>query len=58
METSDFFFARSGASLDMNHVPKMNTTEFVDLTFFYNFYSLYFSVGRVSIKASPSEKEV
>jgi hypothetical protein len=42
----------------MNHVPKMNRTEFVDLMFFYNFYSLYFSVGCVSMIASPSEKEV
>jgi hypothetical protein len=37
----------------------MNRTEFADLKFFYNFYSLYFSVGRVSmIATSPSEKEV
>ncbi len=25
----------------------MNRTEFVDLTFLYNFYSLHYSVGRV-----------
>jgi hypothetical protein len=37
---------------------KMNRTEFVDLKFFYKFYSLHFSVGRVSMIASPSEKEV
>ncbi len=43
----------------MNHVQKVNRTEFVDLKFFYNFYSLHFSVGRISmIAASPSEKEV
>ncbi len=42
----------------MNHVPKMKITEFVDLKFFYNFYSLRFSVGRVSLIASRSEKEV
>jgi hypothetical protein len=41
----------------MNHVPKMNIIEFVDLKVFYNFYSLLFSVGRVSMIASPSEKE-
>jgi hypothetical protein len=33
----------------MNHVQKMNRTELVDLTLFYNFYSLHFSVGRVSV---------
>ncbi len=42
----------------MNHAPKLNRTEFVDLKFFYNFCSLLFSVGRVSMIASPSEKEV
>jgi hypothetical protein len=36
----------------------MNRTKFVDLRFFYNFYSLHFSVGHVSMIASPSEKEV
>jgi hypothetical protein len=41
----------------MNHVPKMNETEFVDLTFFYNFYSLHIPVERVSIIASLSEKK-
>jgi hypothetical protein len=40
------------------HVQKMNRTEFVDLKFFYNFYSLHFSVGRVTMIASPSEKEI
>jgi hypothetical protein len=40
----------------MNHVLKMNRTEFVDLNFFYNFYSLHFSVGRIQLIASPSEK--
>jgi hypothetical protein len=53
------FLASSVASvLWMNHVRKMNRTELVDLTFFYNFYSLHFSVKRVSVIASPSEKEV
>ncbi len=42
----------------MNHIQKMNRTEFVDQTFFYNLYSLHFSVGRVLMIASPSEKEV
>jgi hypothetical protein len=42
----------------MNHVPKMNRTEFVDLKFYYNFYSLYFSVRRLSMIASPSKKVV
>ncbi len=43
----------------MYHVQKMVRTQFVDLKFFYNFYSLIqFSVGRVSMIASPSEKEV
>jgi hypothetical protein len=36
----------------------MNRTEFVDLKFFYNFYSLHFSAGRDSMIASPTEKEV
>ncbi len=39
----------------------MNRTDFVDIKFFYNFYSLHFSVGAVghiSMIASPSEKEV
>jgi hypothetical protein len=36
----------------------MNRTEFVDINFFYNFYSPHFSVGCVSKIASPSEKEV
>jgi hypothetical protein len=36
----------------MNHVPKMNRTEFVDLKFYYNFYSLHFYVRRVSMIAS------
>jgi hypothetical protein len=40
----------------MNHVPKMNSTEFVDLEFFYNFCSLHFPVGHVSMIASPSQK--
>ncbi len=42
----------------MNHVQKMNRTKLVDLKFFYNFYSLHFSVGRISLIASHSEKEV
>jgi hypothetical protein len=37
---------------------KMNKTELVDLKFFYNFYSLHLSIGRVSVIASPSEREV
>jgi hypothetical protein len=36
----------------------MNRTEFVDLKVFYKFYSLHFSVGRLSMIGSPSEKEV
>jgi hypothetical protein len=36
----------------------MNRTEFVDLKYFYNFYSFKFSVGLVSMMASLSEKEV
>ncbi len=42
----------------MNRVPKMNRTEFGDLKFFYNLYFLHFSVGRVSMIASPSENGV
>jgi hypothetical protein len=42
----------------MNHVQKMNKTKILDLKFFYNFYSIHFSVGRVAMIASPSEKEV
>jgi hypothetical protein len=34
----------------------MNGTEFVDLNFFNNLYSLHLSVGCVSMIASPSEK--
>jgi hypothetical protein len=54
------FLASSVASvlLWMNHVQKKNRTEFVDLKIFYNIYSFHFSVGRVSVIASPSEKEV
>jgi hypothetical protein len=51
------FLASSVASVDVS-CTKKNRTEFVDLKFFYNFYSLHFSVGRVSMIASPSEKEV
>ncbi len=40
------FFA-SSVSFWMNDGPKINRTKFVDLKFFYNFYSLDFSVGRV-----------
>ncbi len=36
----------------------MNRTEFVDLKFLYNFYPLNFSIGRILMIASPSEKEV
>ncbi len=36
----------------------MNRIEFVDLKIYYNFYSLCLSVKRVSMIASPSEKEV
>ncbi len=42
----------------MNHVPEMNWTEFVDLKYLYTFYSLHFSVKRISMIASPSEKKV
>jgi hypothetical protein len=42
----------------MNRVQKMNRTEFVDLKFFYKFYSHHFSVGRFSMIASFSEEEV
>jgi hypothetical protein len=49
---------RSFFGVCMNPVPKMNRTEVVDLNFFYNFYPLLFSVGRVSIIASLCEKEV
>ncbi len=42
----------------MNHVPTMNRHKFLDLMFFYNFYSLHFSVGCISMIESPSEKEV
>jgi hypothetical protein len=41
----------------MNHVSKMNRTRFVNQKFFSFFDSLHFSVGRVSIIASPSEKK-
>ncbi len=42
----------------MIYVPKTNGTEFVDLKFFYNFYSLHFSVKGVSMIANPFEIEV
>jgi hypothetical protein len=42
----------------MDNVIKKTRTEFIELKVFYNFYSLHFSVGRVSMIASPSEKEV
>jgi hypothetical protein len=41
----------------MNRVQNMNRTEFVDLKVFYNLCPLHFSVGRVSMIASPSEKK-
>ncbi len=54
-----FLFLQVPYLLWMNHVLKMNRTEFVDLKLFYNFYSFHFSVGRIStIASSPSEKEV
>jgi hypothetical protein len=37
---------------------KNEQNKFLDLKFFYNFYSLHFSVGCVPIIASASEKEV
>jgi hypothetical protein len=41
----------------MNHVEKLNITEFVDLKVFYsNFCPLHFSVRRVSMITSPSKK--
>jgi hypothetical protein len=57
METLDFFL-QALLLLWMNHVQKMNRTKFVDVKVFYNLYSLHFSVGQVSMIASPSEKEV
>jgi hypothetical protein len=45
----------------VNRLLEMNRTEFVDLNVFkrfYNFYFLHFSVGRISMIESPSEKEV
>jgi hypothetical protein len=49
------FVARSVASL-AGWVPKMNRTEFANLTFFYHLNFLYFPVGRVLMIARPSEK--
>jgi hypothetical protein len=40
----------------MNHVQKKNRTELADLTFFYNFYSLHFPVGHVSVIAALLKK--
>jgi hypothetical protein len=37
---------------------KKNRSENIDLDFFYNFYSLHFSVGRVTMIARLSEKAV
>jgi hypothetical protein len=51
------FFASPVASLD-DHVQNMNRNKFIDLKFFYNFYSLHFSVVCVSMIAGPSEKEL
>jgi hypothetical protein len=53
-----FFFLQVPWLLWINHVPKMKRTEFLDLKFFYNFYLLYFSVGRIAMIGSLSEKEV
>jgi hypothetical protein len=36
----------------------MNRNKIVELMFFYDFYSLHFSVGCVSMIADSSEKEV
>jgi hypothetical protein len=52
------FLAGSVASVGESCTKKKNKTEFVDLKYFYNFYSLHFSVGRVSMIANSSEKEV
>jgi hypothetical protein len=49
-----FFLASSVASV-YESCTKLNRTEFVDLKFFYNFYFLHFSVGRVSMIVSLSE---
>ncbi len=38
-------------------MPKMNMTDLANRTFVYNFYSIHFSVGRVLIIASSSEKK-
>jgi hypothetical protein len=51
------FLASSVASVDES-CSKMTRTEFVNLKFFYYLYPLHFSVERVSMIASPSEKEV
>ncbi len=42
----------------MNDVTNMNRNKFEDFMFFYNFDSFHFSVGCVSMIASPSEEEV
>ncbi len=57
IETLDLFFASPVYSLNET-CTKIKRHEFVDGTFFYQFYSLHFSVGRVLMIASPSEIEV
>jgi hypothetical protein len=58
METLDLSFASSVASSDESCAKNEQNEMGVDVNCFYNFYSLHFSVGRVSMTASPSEEEL
>ncbi len=53
----DIFLASSVVSMDMKYVPKLNRTEVKNLTLFYNFHFLHFSIGRVLTIANPSGKK-
>ncbi len=57
LETLDFFL-QALQLLWMNHVQKNEKNRICRSNVFYNSYSLHFSVGHVSMIASPSEKEV
>jgi hypothetical protein len=57
METLDHFL-QDQYLLWVDSVPGMNKTNFANQKFVYNFHSIHFSVGRVLIIGSASEKKV
>jgi hypothetical protein len=58
METLELFFASSVASLDESCTKNEQNCICRSKVILYIFFPLHFSVGRVTMIASPSEKEV